>query len=517
MAFDATTNRVVLFGAMQTNMSPRLTDTWAWDGNDWSQQTVTQAPPPDAAGMVYDPAGQRVLLFTGVAHRLFADEVWAFRLGNWQPVTLAGNPLRRFGASFTYDSTRRRIVMFGGSSTATASVLNDLWEWDGDDGWVERRPTTSPPPRYVHAMVEDPARGRIVLFGGIGATGALADTWEWDGTNWTQAAVTTGPSPRGLYSMSYDPVRGRTVLFGGGDWTQVFGDTWEWDGARWTPLSVTTSPSAREGGAMAFDPVRGETILFGGLPGARCAVPPVADMWSWNGRTWRALAPASSPAPRHAASITYDATRQRMILVGGEVPAPLFPRCFASVFQDAWTWNGAGWTQVSSVPSSIWSWTGRSPCFVHDVDRGRTVLLDSSTGMIHHRRATDLVPSTHAVSVATGGVVSLRLRAGPEHGGRAFALLGCVDLGAMRGIPLGGGITLPLSPGPYFSLTASTPAVVFTNGRGVLSKDGKATATIRVPAGLPPTAIGTRFYHAYVVYGSRVLHASAAVPLRLVP
>ena len=32
----------------------------------------------------------------------------------------------------------------------------------------------------------DAARVVTVLFGGHAATGPLGDTWEWDGTNWTQ-------------------------------------------------------------------------------------------------------------------------------------------------------------------------------------------------------------------------------------------------------------------------------------------------------------------------------------------
>ena len=35
----------------------------------------------------------------------------------------------------------------------------------------------------------------------------MNDTWEWDGTDWTQVAD-TGPSVRGLHSMVYDtPVK----------------------------------------------------------------------------------------------------------------------------------------------------------------------------------------------------------------------------------------------------------------------------------------------------------------------
>jgi len=45
-------------------------------------------------------------------------------------------------------------------------------------------------------MTFDSKRGRTVLFGGVGAGGALfGDTWEWDGSFWTQMD-NIGPAPR---------------------------------------------------------------------------------------------------------------------------------------------------------------------------------------------------------------------------------------------------------------------------------------------------------------------------------
>jgi hypothetical protein len=48
----------------------------------------------------------------------------------------------------------------------------------------------------------------------------LADTWEWDGGDWTQAQD-TGPSARSGHALAYghatayDQARGQIVLFGG--------------------------------------------------------------------------------------------------------------------------------------------------------------------------------------------------------------------------------------------------------------------------------------------------------------
>src|SRR5436309_145576 len=97
------------------------------------------------------------------------------------------------------------------------------------EGWH----VTSLSPRDRHAMAYDSARGRVVLFGGSG----LGDTWEWDGTSWTQRA-SSGPPPRYKHAMAYDSARGRVVLFGGdGAAGPYLADTWEWDGTAWTQRS----------------------------------------------------------------------------------------------------------------------------------------------------------------------------------------------------------------------------------------------------------------------------------------
>jgi hypothetical protein len=47
----------------------------------------------------------------------------------------------------------------------------------------------APTPRGGHAMAYDLARQRIVLYGGFtNEAPRLADTWEWDGADWTCVA-----------------------------------------------------------------------------------------------------------------------------------------------------------------------------------------------------------------------------------------------------------------------------------------------------------------------------------------
>jgi hypothetical protein len=92
----------------------------------------------------------------------------------------ATSPPPRSSASIAYDSSRQRVVLFGGYDGASANnYLGDTWEWDGNS-WTQRMPTTSPPPRSEHALAYDAVRQRLVLFGGLGGSGIyFADTWEF--------------------------------------------------------------------------------------------------------------------------------------------------------------------------------------------------------------------------------------------------------------------------------------------------------------------------------------------------
>lgn len=52
-------------------------------------------------------------------------------------------PRARNHAAMVYDAERRRIVLFGGHAlgpeNATADVFGDTWEWDGSS-WTEAAP-----------------------------------------------------------------------------------------------------------------------------------------------------------------------------------------------------------------------------------------------------------------------------------------------------------------------------------------------------------------------------------------
>jgi hypothetical protein len=322
MAWDGILQRVVMFGG---NTTVTLSDTWTWDGTNWTQLLPAASPGPHSGhAMATDRSRQRIVMFGG--------DTWEWDGTNWLPRFPVAIPPARSYSPMAYDDVRQRVVLFGGGTN-----LADTWEWDGTN-WLQRQPATSPSSRLGHAIAYDEDRQEVVLFGGIsygaGTPPLPADTWEWDGSNWSQRQPPTNLWQRTAHAMAYDPVRQRTLLFGGRGYNLAFSnaDTWECDGSTWVERRPAAHPGARMYHAMAVDDARQRVVLFGGSGGSGV----LSDTWEWAGANWSQIFPAASPPPRTAAAMAFDALRQRITLFGGSG---------ASLLADTWQWDGVNWAQ----------------------------------------------------------------------------------------------------------------------------------------------------------------------------
>jgi hypothetical protein len=122
-----------------------------------------------------------------------------------------------------YDPIRQQVVMFGGGSNPLFPGADaETWTYDG--GWQRRHPTVSPPRRENATLTWDASRGRLVLVGGSytsppapsSFTVLYGDAWEWDGSNWRQVPATADLSPRHLH-VAFSPPEGSGVMVVGGD------------------------------------------------------------------------------------------------------------------------------------------------------------------------------------------------------------------------------------------------------------------------------------------------------------
>ncbi len=153
--------------------------------------------------------------------------------------------------------------------------------------WTKRSPATSPPARSMAAMYYDAVKQKVVVFGGkkkageAGASDALNDMWEWNGTTWSKVTFTGGPGARLQGRMAWDSKRDVAVYYGGYDpATETWHtDTWEWNGATWTQkeASSTTLPPSK-----AFAMTYSET--YQAVVGVVGTKPPA--FVKWTGSAW---------------------------------------------------------------------------------------------------------------------------------------------------------------------------------------------------------------------------------------
>jgi hypothetical protein len=121
--------RLLLY-AGQTTGVPALGDLWAFDtaGRTWERLAKPEPPARQlyAVGVIGDVAW----VFGGAdVDRRELDDLWALDLGQltWRSVTITGpGPVGRSGATFVADPARGRLLLFGGRTDEGA--LHDLWQ-----------------------------------------------------------------------------------------------------------------------------------------------------------------------------------------------------------------------------------------------------------------------------------------------------------------------------------------------------------------------------------------------------
>jgi hypothetical protein len=310
---------------------------------------------------------------------LFVLAVCPVRAGGqcptWSQRTPENSPPERTEACMVYDKAHAVSIMFGGRfyDGTISTLFDDTWQWDGTN-WTQLFPSTVPSARRGHSMAYDSAHGKVLMFGGgTPGVGVMNDTWEWDGVNWTQRFPTTVPAARSFPGMAYDAGRGVIVLFGGGTTTtNPFNDTYEWNGTNWTLRNPATKPPARGFPSMIYDERRGVSVMFGGKT---IASDPAGanDTWEWNGTNWAVRTPPHKPAARMGHQMAYEVTSGVSLLFGG-IPNVGSPNYFG----DCWVWDGADWTQriTSSSPAARFS-----PAMTYDVARSKVVLNAGHNGV----------------------------------------------------------------------------------------------------------------------------------------
>lgn len=226
----------------------------------------------------------------------------------------------------------------------------------------------------------------LCFFGGIDAQGYVADTWEWDGAQWSQKFPAQSPAARRDHASTFDSARGVTVVTGGtphDDGFILFDDTWEWDGTDWTEVAVRNKYTANAQHAMAFDRDRGVMIILGHLSGT----------WS---RIWEL----------HRSRVTSHPTNKIAALGASAHFAVAIEATSAASYQ--WRKDGKPLSDGGRVSGATTSQLTISD--VEAADAGSyNVEVSSVCGLVESNSAGLVVTATPIPAVSTWGLVVLSL------------------------------------------------------------------------------------------------------------
>ena len=264
--------------------------------------------PPDTS--VVMPGGNDGGTLIGTADRYDGTD-WDAAGTPWPPAF--GTAFGLHGVGYHPPSGKLVALVFHSGALQT-------WTFDGTT-WTQLSPTHTPGPTFVAAQMKYMAGSvnALIACGGTypgGCVGKSFETWSWNGTDWTQIATTHNPGTRAAFWLSTDGTSSNLYLFGGIDdcGTLVYyADTWVFNGTDWTQLTPTHSPSARRNTQYAYLAAPGVHYLQGGDNGSRV----FSDSWIWNGTDWTQIVPCPNIGARAAAAFDYDAALGVGVLFGG--------------------------------------------------------------------------------------------------------------------------------------------------------------------------------------------------------
>ncbi len=239
LAYDAESDRVILFGGVLSSFE-MPNNAWAYDynTNTWKEMMAKGPASHLGARLAYDAESDRIILFGGydLAESFLYNDTWAydFNSDTWTEMKPSINPPGRNYQAMTYDSKADRVLTWGGSDAGGNYDDMSVWSYDfNTNTWQEIKPGegTFPSGRDYPIMVYDAESDRTILFGGsLGGK----ETWAYDNNanTWTKLEPRTVPGLRSRHIMVYSVAADQVILFGGQVGSKEFNysfETWAYD------------------------------------------------------------------------------------------------------------------------------------------------------------------------------------------------------------------------------------------------------------------------------------------------
>ena len=300
-------------------------------------QPMGDAPPARGnPAAVYDPVGHRLVGFGGRVPGGELNDVWALDLNAMRWLNLTPDsgpaPTPRWSHNAVYDPAGQRMLVWSGRRGGT--FYNDVWAFDlNEHTWTELVASNPiPNMRYGTAAVFDPLAGHLMTFAGFTDEGRFDDTWRFDpgSARWRQLSPASNPGLRCLHSASYDSRAHRMLIYGGQRGSSRLGDLWALDlsAGEWVELKPASPPPGRTFAASVYDAIGHRFVLFGGDTGGAKS----NEAWAFDleQTTWNpVVARGTAPAARSGAAAVYIESENRALFFGGEAAVGFFADVWA--------------------------------------------------------------------------------------------------------------------------------------------------------------------------------------------
>lgn len=250
-----------------------------------------------------------------------------------------------------FDSRLSQVVLFGGDAVDNPSgnQLTDTWVLQGRR-WLQRHPAIHPPPMLEELMAFDAGTQTCILVGlpssgfvtGSAAGEQTAQTWSWEGANWTRVSDLPLTSLENLQGIAFDPTAGHALLLTSPNAGPRAMHTWTWDGQAWTlrhtdPFHNRASRPSLATIIRAAPSGRGLGVL------AVFATASGSETWFWDGARWSLQAAGPTPpyTPLLGATTAGDSTVGTVVLIGLQNAGST----------STWVWDGRAWNEGARAPN----------------------------------------------------------------------------------------------------------------------------------------------------------------------
>lgn len=275
--------------------------------------------------------GTRVYVYGGQVNTTTSPyaNLLAFDGTNWTELTAAGSGAGpRSSPVMAWDAARGKLVVFGGKGDAASwnNYLQDTWEWDTTNGWLQIGTASVPDKRWLTNGVYVPGIG-VVFHGGNsqdagGVTYTDSLTWAYDGSNWS--AIALGPTLQNGVLVYRSTTHDLIYACGNSVASSTAGtDTWRLDlgTMTWSQIVTATLPTSDNatggpgltGPTGYFNEATGKVVLHGGQGNGG---PPSSLTWEFDGTDWTEVSWAGTAGLRNAPGQWLAATQKGYALCG---------------------------------------------------------------------------------------------------------------------------------------------------------------------------------------------------------